>query len=164
MSQSNLLVVVGYQNTNREGRTDEEDDETVDDGVESSRHSLARVASLTSHHGQVIGPGHGETGVDDAGEEAFEATDCVRVVGVRSGGGSGILPEPEAKAITCDDKMWLVRASESDLNLCGLPIGLPPSMAMKVKSSRPTMSRTLPIAATNSALPKKRASHRLRKA
>lgn len=54
------LTVEEIRHTDGEGRADEEDDETIDGSLESLGHDLARVASLTSDDGQVIGSGDGK--------------------------------------------------------------------------------------------------------
>lgn len=93
--RSHSRVVIGNEDTDGEGRTDEEDQKPVNGGIECSRHCLAGVASFSSYHfwtrhtiayqqgmitsrshavltTEIIRPGDSEASIDDTSEEALK--------------------------------------------------------------------------------------------
>ena len=90
-------VVVGHVDADCEGAEDEKCREAVEHGVVGARHDFAGVFGFTGGHGDVVGSGDGERGLDEALQEAEEFAEFAFVVEVREG--SGVLPVPEAVAV-----------------------------------------------------------------
>lgn len=92
-----LLVVVGDKDADAEGAEDEKGGEAVEDGVEGTGHDVAGVLSLAGGHGDVVGAGDGEGGLDETLKETEEAAEVAVVV--QLGHGAGLVPEAEAEAV-----------------------------------------------------------------
>lgn len=91
-------VIVLDDNADTEGGADEEDEESVEGGLEGGLKVFAGELGLTSDHGDVLGAANGEEGDEQSTEEALEVAqrasgEVVRVEGARVG------PVPESVGV-----------------------------------------------------------------
>jgi hypothetical protein len=75
-----LCVVERYVDAHGERTEHEESGETIEHSVISAWHDFSRVLGLSSGHGNVVGSGDGEGGLDQALEEAEETAELAFVV------------------------------------------------------------------------------------
>lgn len=88
-----LLTEDAYSKTAK----DKEGRQAIEHGVECFGHHHAGVLGFACCHGDVVGSGDCEGGLDEALEEAEEATECAIIVKFCEG--TGILPVSEPEAV-----------------------------------------------------------------
>ena len=92
-----LLIRIGDIDADRQAAQDEKRREPVEDGIIGARHDDARVLGLARRHADIVGPGDGEAGLDEALQEAEEAAEGAGLVEL--GECAGVAPVAEAEAV-----------------------------------------------------------------
>ena len=92
-----LLIVIRHINPNRQTTQYEESRQTVKDRIERLGHDDSRILRLPGRHGDVVGPGDGETRLDQALQEAEETAEVAAVVELCEG--ARVAPVAEAEAV-----------------------------------------------------------------